>query len=103
MMLTTFGYWELLQSFFLPLSFIAYYLFIYLLFRAARAAYGSFWARDWIRAVAAGLATSTAMPNMNLSVNLHHSLQQHQILNPVSEGQGLNHILMDTSQNSAYF
>ena len=58
MMLTTFGYWELLQSFFLPLSFIAYYLFIYLLFRAAPAVYGGSQARGRIDAVAAGLRQS---------------------------------------------
>ena len=57
------------------------YLFMYLVFchfRATPVAYRSSQARGWIKAVAAGL---------------HHSSQQCQILNPLSEAS----ILMDAS------
>ena len=40
-------------------------------------------------------ATATAMPDPS---HLHHSLQQHWILNPQSEARDWTHILMDTSQ-----
>ena len=43
-------------------------------------------------------ATATAMPDLRLVCNLHHSLWQHQILNPLSEAGDETHILMDTSQ-----
>ena len=39
------------------------YLLIYFSFWAARTAYGSFWARDQIRATAAAYATATATPD----------------------------------------
>ena len=52
-------------------------------FRAALEAYGSSQAGGRIGAVAA---------------DLHHSSQQHQILNPLSEARNQTCILMDTSQ-----
>jgi len=42
--------------------------------------------------------TATAMPDTSQVCNLHHSSQQHWILNPVNEARGWSHILMDTSQ-----
>ena len=58
-------------------------LFVCLFFRAAPAAYGSYQARGQIRATAA---------------SLHHSSQQGQILNPLSEARDRTLILVDTSQ-----
>ena len=46
------------------------------------------------------LADTTAMatPDLRHVCDLHHSSQQPQILNPVSEARDQTHILMDTSQ-----
>ena len=41
--------------------------------------------------------TATAMQDPNHICNLHHSLQQSQILNPLSKVRNRTHILMDTS------
>ena len=43
-------------------------------------------------------ATATTMQDPNCVCNLHHSSQQHQILNPLSEAWDRTHILMYTSQ-----
>ena len=43
-------------------------------------------------------ATAMATQDPSLACNLHHSSQQHQILNPASEAKGPTHILVDTSQ-----
>ena len=74
----------------LDLDFSVIYLFIYLLFRATPVAYGSSWARGQIRAAAAGLCHSTAMPDPSHLCDLQHSSQQHRILNPLKQSQGLN-------------
>ena len=42
-------------------------------------------------------ATATAMPEPSLFCNLHCSLQQCQILNPLSEARDRTRVLMDTS------
>jgi len=42
--------------------------------------------------------TATATWDMSHVCNLHHSSQQHQILNPLSEARNGTCILMDTSQ-----
>ena len=39
-----------------------------------------------------------ATPDLSLVFDLHHSSQQHQILNPPSEARNRTHILMDASQ-----
>ena len=44
------------------------------------------------------LACATAMTTQDLSCNLHHSSQQHRILNTLSEVRDWTHILMNTSQ-----
>ena len=67
-------------------------------FRATPAAYGGFQARGVIGAVAAGYTTAIAMPYPSYVCNLHHSSQQHQILNPPSEARDQTCVLMDTSQ-----
>ena len=56
----------------------------FFLFRAAPAAYGHSQARGPIGAVAAIHTTVTATPDPIF--HLHHSLWQHQILNPLSPG-----------------
>ena len=59
--------------------------FVCLFFRAAFTACGSSQARGPIRATAAGLSIATATQDPRRHVcNLHHSSQQHQILNPLS-------------------
>ena len=66
-------------SFFLSFFFF----FFFFLFRAKLEAYGSSHARGRIGAVAA---------------SLHHSSQQRQILNPLSETRDQTYVLMVTSQ-----
>ena len=55
-------------------------LFIYFLFMAVPMAYGSSQAGGQIGAVAEGYTTATATLDRSCICNLHHSLQQHQIL-----------------------
>ena len=43
-------------------------------------------------------ATATATPDLSRLCDLRCSLQQRQILNPLSEARDETHILMDTSQ-----
>ena len=43
-------------------------------------------------------ATATAMQDPSCVFELHHSSQQCQILNPLSEGRDRTHILMDPSR-----
>ena len=42
-------------------------------------------------------ATATATQDPSCICDLHHSSQQHQILNPLSEARDWTHVLMDTS------
>ena len=42
--------------------------------------------------------TATATWDLSQVCHLHHSSQQCQILNPLTEAKGRTHILMDTSQ-----
>ena len=42
--------------------------------------------------------TATAMPYLSCILDLGHSLQQHRILNPLSEAGNRTCLLMDTSQ-----
>ena len=41
-------------------------------------------------------ATATAIQGLSCICDLHHSSQQHQILNPLSKGRDGTNILMDT-------
>jgi len=43
-------------------------------------------------------ATATATGDPSSICNLHHSSQQHQIPDPLSEARDQNHLFMDTSQ-----
>ena len=44
--------------------------------------------------------TATAAPNPSRICDLHHSLHQHWILNPISEARDQTRILMDTMSGS---
>jgi len=59
---------------------------------------GSSWARGWIRAAA--YTTATATPDPSLVYDLYHSLQQCQILNPLSEAGDQTGILTETMWDS---
>ena len=89
---------------FVFLFFVFYFLFFVFfffwscLFGAAPSAYGGFQARGLIGGVAAGYTAAIAMPYPSYVCNLHHSSQQHQILNPPSEARDQTCVLMDTSQ-----
>ena len=74
------------------------FLFIYFFFRTAPVASGSSQARDQIAARATAYATARATPDLSHIHNLHHSLWQHQILNPLTEARGHTQILTDTSR-----
>ena len=66
----------------------------------APAAYGSFQVRGLIGAAAAGLHHSHSNQDPSLVCDLHHSSQQRQILNALSEARDRTLILMDTSRVS---
>ena len=61
-------------------------------------AYGSSQVTGQIRAVAAGLHQSHSNARGSLVLNLHHSLGQLWIINPLSRARDQTHMLMDTSQ-----
>ena len=61
-------------------------------------AYVSSQARDQIRTAAAGLRHSNTGSKPHLWPS--HSLQQHQILNPLMEARDQTHTLMDTISGS---
>ena len=64
--------------------------------------YGSVRARGQIRAAAAVAAytTATAMPDLSHACDLHHSLWQCQILNPLSEARDETCMLTETMLGS---
>ena len=82
---------------YVPFAFCILFL-IFFLFRVTPVAYRRSQARGWIGAAAASLHYSTARPGLSCFGDLHHSLWQHQILNPLSEARYRTRILMDTSQ-----
>ena len=61
-------------------------------------AYGASQARGGIGTAAAGLHHSHSKANPSHICDLHHSSQQYQILNPLSEARDGTRIFMDTSQ-----
>ena len=68
--------------------------FFFCLFRAALAAYGCSQARDQIKAVATNLCHSHSMPDLSHICDLHHSSEQCQILNLLSEAKDQTRGLM---------
>jgi len=81
-------FWDLYR-----LSFILFLL----LFRPVPEACGICQARGWIRAAAEAYARATATPGPSCVCDLHHSSQQYQILNPLSQARDWTHVLLDTS------
>ena len=69
----------------------------FFLFTAAPAAYGSSQARGPIGAAAAHRYHSHSNADLSRICDLHHSLWQLWILNPLSMARDQTHILMDTS------
>ena len=43
-------------------------------------------------------ATATAAQDLSCVCDLHHSLQQRWVLNPLSEARNQTHVLLDTTQ-----
>ena len=76
--------------------FLSFFFFL----MAEPKAYGISQARGWIRAAAVTYATATATRNLRHICNLYHSLQQCQVLDPLSEARAWTHILMDTALGS---
>ena len=72
--------------------------FFFFLFRAVPAAYESSWARGPIGAPAPAGAVRCAGLHHSHICDRCHSLQQHWILNSLSEARDQTHILMDTSR-----
>ena len=73
-------------SFFLLFTYL-FFMFYFLLFRAAPEAYGSSQARGLIGATAAGLCQATETWDPSHVCNLHDSSRQFRILNPLSEAR----------------
>ena len=76
--------------------FLNSFLIFFFLFTAAPAAYGSSQAGSPTGAAAEASATATAILDPSHICNLHHSLQQCQILNPLSKARDQTHILTET-------
>ena len=72
--------------------------FIVFVFRAEPVAYGSSQAGGRIEAVASSLCHSHSNIESKPHLYLHHSSQQGQILNPLSEARDRTHILVHTSR-----
>ena len=73
-----------------------FFFFFLFLLRATLVAYGSSKARVWIRAMAPAYATETTTTDPSCVYDVHHSLWQHQILNPLSEARDKTRNLMDS-------
>ena len=71
--------------------FFFLFFFFFFLFIAAPSAYGGSQARGRVR------ATATATPDPSRVYDLHHSSEQLQILNSLSEARDRTHIFMDSS------
>ena len=67
--------------------------FFFVFFRAETVTYGSSQARGQIGAY----ITATVTPDPSHNCDLHHSSQQRQIFNPLSEARNRTCILMNTS------
>ena len=95
-------YYNFQQFFFLPNKFDAFNTVsevFFPLFVATPVAYGSSWARGWIKPMQARVLAMTTL-DPSYICELHWSLWQHQILNPVSEAKGWTHILVETMSGS---
>ena len=83
-------------------SFLGFFFF-FCFFLVVPVAYGSSRASGHMRVVAASLGHSHSHSNSgsepHLQPDLHHSSQQHRILNPSREARDQTFILMDTRQS----
>ena len=68
-------------------------LFLFCLFRATPGAYGSYSSRGQIGATAAGLHHSHSIAGSEPCLRQHHSSQQHQILNPLTDARDRSLVL----------
>ena len=75
-----------------------FFFFCFFLLHAALEAYGGSQARGRIGDVAAAYTTATAMRDLSLVCDPHHSSRPHQSLNPLSEARDRTRISMDTSR-----
>jgi len=71
--------------------------FFLFLFTATLAIYGSPWTRGQMGAVVVAYATATATPDLSCVCQLYCGLQQHHILNPLSEARDPTCILTETT------
>ena len=74
------------------------FFFFFCIFRTAPAAYGGSQPRGPIGAAPAGLHHSLSNADLSCVFDLHQSLWQCQILNPLSEARDRTLVLMHTSQ-----
>ena len=79
-----------------PLFPGAYLFFFFVFFGDISTAYGSSQAELELHLPA--YATATAMQDVGHLCDLHHSSQQHWILNTLSKGRDQTQVLMDNSQ-----
>ena len=63
------------------------FIYLFCLFRATPVAYGKSQARGWIGATLLAYTRTTAMRDPSHICDLHHTSQQHWILNPLSEAR----------------
>ena len=80
-----------------PIFVFNFLSFLFFLFTTAPAAHGS--SRPGVESELQlpAYATATAIPDLSLICNLHRSLWQCRILNPLSESRDRTHIFVDTS------
>ena len=71
----------------LHFNFIYLFIYLFLLFRTAPSADGGSQARGQLELQLLTYATATATQDPSHVCNLHHSSQQHQVLNPLSEAR----------------
>ena len=75
--------------------------FFFFLFRAAPAAHESSQATGQISTAVEAYATGTAIPGLSHMFEVQGTMQQHRILNPLSEARDRTLILMETMSASS--
>ena len=80
-----------------PFFFFFFCLLSFVFFRSPPTALGSSQARGPSELQLPAYTTATATLDLSSVCDLHHSLQQHWILNPQSEARDLTHILIEAS------
>ena len=79
--------------------YVNWFIYLFMLFKAVPAAYGSSQGRGGIGASATGLCHSHSNSGSSHVCNLHHSSGQRQIPNPLSQARNPACILMDSSRD----